>query len=827
MSKKLKFNMDEFIRGGNYDRCGECGLNKTCKSPQMKPYGNFKKKIMVVAQAPGEQEDLKNRPLIGKAGQLTRKALAELNIDLDEDCVIVNVLACRPPKNRKPSPLEMDCCRSRLYNDIKAYSPKLIIALGEEAMLSLLNPPSEIDNSISTFRGYVIPHRLFGCWVGVANHPSYILRMGGTSSDLYSFFLDDLDYALKHLDRDIKWPSPTTGQELDISSDSKEYMFPANELFDSMKALSSFLDCYLDEGFAIDFETNTLNPYDKDAKILTVALSPLSMYGDSGLVIPLEHKESPFTKKEKEYIYERLRFCFSSTSIKKVVHNYNFEALWCRVVLGCELNNVVADTMVNAHILDSRPKITKLKFQAFINGFDRYAEDIDLDNIGDTPLKQLALYNSLDARWTAWLYHKQLDEFREYPKLQEGVKLFTEALPSLLDMTYNGIKVDGPRFETLKTYYKQESDKYQTLFVNSNISKQFKKIHGREPEINGRNDLLELFYRVGKAPKKTTKKGNLSLNEAKLEKLTTHRNLNIANLAKFKLKWNKVNKMITTFIPAIEEYVVNTYIHPEYLLHTVRSYRSSSANPNAQQLPKRSEEGRKIRQVYVPRFDYLLEMDYSGNEVRHLAMLSKDENLIRFIKDGRDFHREYASKIFQVPLEKVTSQQRYEAKNGFVFPSFYGAQPPSIAAYFRKPAIFFAKLQNALWQQFPFVKQFQQEELDFYSKHGYVQLATGFRRYGPMLPTEVINTGVQGPAFHTLLFNINKMRNEMKSASMESKIISETHDSVLFDVKEKEKTEIITLSKKIFTTPVWEFQKEVPLEVEFEIGKNWYEMKGI
>ncbi|HDL90312.1 MAG TPA: hypothetical protein ENG14_05355, partial [Thermodesulforhabdus norvegica] len=130
-------------------------------------------------------------------------------------------------------------------------------------------------------------------------------------------------------------------------------------------------------------------------------------------------------------------------------------------------------------------------------------------------------------------------------------------------------------------------------------------------------------------------------------------------------------------------------------------------------------------------------------------------------------------------------------------------------------------------RQFPGVRRFQEETLDFYKKHGYIQTATGFKRRGPMKPTEAINTMIQSIAFHTLLQNLIKIQELFDQEGFDSLIVTQTHDSIMFDVVEDEKNEIIRHVTEIMTTPVWDWHKVVPLKVEWEIGRNWYDMQEI
>ncbi len=158
-------------------RCGTCGLYKYCKSPKMPPTGKGLKKILVVAEAPGEREDEKNTQLIGKSGQLLRRVLRKMNIDLDIDCWKTNAVICRREENKTPDDDMIEACRPNLIKTINKYQPNVISLLGAIACKSLLSVIYKREvGSISRWGGYYIPCHKPNAWIVPTFHPSHVLR---------------------------------------------------------------------------------------------------------------------------------------------------------------------------------------------------------------------------------------------------------------------------------------------------------------------------------------------------------------------------------------------------------------------------------------------------------------------------------------------------------------------------------------------------------------------------------------------------------------------------------------------------------------------------
>jgi DNA polymerase len=354
--------------------------------------GEGRMKIMVLAEAPGEQEDAKGTQLIGKAGQLLREALRTHKIDLDRDCRKTNAVRCRPPENRRPTQQEIAACAGHIWEEIEKTKPKVLLLLGQVAVESfLLGRVTDVD-TIGKWRGLIIPDQKAGCWVCPTFHPSYILRSregrairGRTEPELTAeerVFRIDLMNAI----------------------DMLAVPFPVAPV----PKLIGFADAKMGGTLAIDYETTGLKPYRRGHKIVSVGVSD----GEWATSFPLAGGLAPGWKK-----------LLADPDVRKVGHNIKFEHQWAARCLGVETQGWVWDTMLAAHMIDNRRHFCGLKHQVYANfGVTTWANEVGgelkadgahaFNSLKDNPPSRALLeYNALDAFWTMRLYRQQRKAF--------------------------------------------------------------------------------------------------------------------------------------------------------------------------------------------------------------------------------------------------------------------------------------------------------------------------------------------------------------------------------------------------------------------------------
>lgn len=456
-----------------------------------------------------------------------------------------------------------------------------------------------------------------------------------------------------------------------------------------------------------------------------------------------------------------------------------------------------------------------------------------------------------------------------YNLLHDGTLAFARA-------EQQGIRIDMDYCEKKKAHLTRKIERMERLFKDTNFFKHWQHTMKSPVNINSNLQLSNFLYKIKKLkPAYETYSGQGSTDEDALLQL------NIPELNDL-LEIRKLKKVRDTYLDAFMREQVDGYIHPSFNLHLVVSYRSSSDRPNFQNVPKRDEESMQIvRSAIYPRPGHqLLEVDYSGIEVRVNACINQDPMLIKYIKDPTsDMHRDMAVQIFlldkldkSIPAHKVLRQA---AKNGFVFPQFYGDYYKNCA---ENMACNWGKLPQSSWKPGQgicltedegninsiylsdhliskgiksfdqFTNHLKDIEADFwtrrfseygkwkerwwrdYQKRGYIDLPTGFRCQGVMDKKQVCNYPGQGSAFHCLLWSFIHVDKIMRRESWDTKLIGQIHDSMLFDVNPDEMSHVVEVVQKVTCQDLPEYWSwiTVPMEVEMELSGvdcSWAQLK--
>lgn len=362
--------------------CGLCGLYKHCKSPKMPPTGKGRRKILVVGEAPGADEDRDNTQFVGKIGKFLRRTLRPLGIDLDEDCWKTNANICRPQENKTPEGYMIEACRPNLMKTIRKYSPNVILLLGGSACESLLSGMWKKNiGPISQWAGFCIPCTNPNTWVIPTYHPSYISRMKDIVLD--RIFKKHLKLAIGKA-KSKPWSEiPDYKKEIEIITRPSRAARIIREMIRKGGPVST------------DYEANCLKPEGEGTEIVSCSVCWMCKRTIS----------YPWQGPAIEATSELLK-----SPMPKIASNLGFENRWTMVKLGHKIRHWWWDTMVAAHVLDNRRGITGLKFQALVLlGMEKYDEHIEpflkakskndrFNRIHDLDLKDLLLYGGLDSR---------------------------------------------------------------------------------------------------------------------------------------------------------------------------------------------------------------------------------------------------------------------------------------------------------------------------------------------------------------------------------------------------------------------------------------------
>lgn len=818
--------------------CAGCGLHAKCKSPRMEPYGRGGLGIAIVAEAPGGDEDEAGIPLVGESGKLLRWAFAQAGVDMDADCTRLNVVQCRPPGNRAPTAEELACCRARWQRQLADIKPDLIFAFGGPAIREMLSDAEGITITATTMNGRVIPCPARAAWVCCSFHPSYYLRERGK-----------FDRRLVECVRAGLAALAERGPYTDLRLDEAAY-----DLLEDLPGVAALLRRLGASGtpVALDYEATGLDPYAPGFRLLTLNLADTP---DRGYCIPLAHRQARWTPAELEQVYGLVRE-FLQSPAPKVIQNWQYEELVSRVVLGVGVANVVADTMVREHVLDNRRGVCKQEFQEYVRYGSVHKAAVNRAALDHEFLDVVARYGTLDARYCLRWHHDQEAELDD--DLRRAYGLFHRVIPHFVSCKQRGIHLDMEAMAALEADVDTELDVVRNADALPALQEYHRK-YGKAWESGSNQAKQRLFYDVmGLRPVKPTpggaKKlaggdfletwfaGKLSVDDCSVDAESIQGLL--AQLADARPERKLLQAVADeAHLVKIRGYLkgyrdladTDGILHPSFLLHKVGTYRTSSADPNFQNIPVRNPTLARIRRVFRPRFDYFLEMDFKAAEVRGYAIHTNDAWLVDKVTRGIDFHRRYAGLLYDVPEADVTKGQRDTGKGGFVFATYYGSYPRGIAA--GNPQWPQARIER-VWRQFwvdqPDVKAWQERTEQFYWDNGYLPYMTGFRpRYadaGFLSHNDCCNYPIQGFACHRLLHVFLQMEEWMRAEGLRGVIVGQIHDSIVFDLPDDEVEQVILKCNEIVRSGVPEWggaDMVVPWEAEFKIGKNLVDFQAV
>ena len=453
------------------------------------------------------------------------------------------------------------------------------------------------------------------------------------------------------------------------------------------------------------------------------------------------------------------------------------------------------------------------------------------------------------------------------PTTADAYKLLHDGCVTLANIEANGMKVDVDYLDTISEDIKNQISEGESELRNHEIFRVWRREHGSRTNLGSREQLGNVLFNVlGHPCSAYTKTGRPKTDEASFE------GMNEPFVVRY-LEIEKLKKVRNTFLAGIKREVCNGFLHPVFNLHTVQTYRSSSNSPNFQNFPIRDPRmGEIIRRCFIPRRNHhIVEIDYSGIEVRIAACYHKDPSMISYINDPtKDMHRDSAADCFKCTPEEVSKEMRYCGKNMFVFPQFYGdyyvnnaralwesidkmnhqIDGVPLKTYLKnkgirslgncnpkeppKPGTFehhIRKVERNFWEKrFRVYDKWKKDWWNQYQRDGGFSTLTGFRIDGVYGRNDVINYPVQGSAFHCLLRSLIDLNKWLKKSKMKSLIVGQIHDSIVADVHTDELEDYLYTAKKIMTQKVkkkWNWIS-VPLEVEAEATpKNgtWHEKK--
>ena len=577
--------------------------------------------------------------------------------------------------------------------------------------------------------------------------------------------------------------------------------------------------------FAIDTETDSLDT--KTTKLLGISLS--TKLGE-GFYIPFGHNYDEAPEQISLSVAEEiLGPVIVANESKLVGQNLKFDLPVLRRH-GFSVNDFLADTMLLSYVFNSTGSRHGLDYLA--KNYLDY-EPTKFDEVVGTGKKRICFsevdleiateYAAEDADITLRLFKYFSDKLAQEKLLNNLLETIEKpALNALLKIETNGVKIDQNFLESYSKELSMRIDKLQ---------KQAYKIAGEEFNLDSPNQLLEiLFNKLGLPILKKTPKGQPSTNEETLVRLSEE-----YELPKVILEYRGLAKLKSTYTDSLVKMIHNqtNRVHTSYQQAVTSTGRLSSTEPNLQNIPIKTEEGRKIRQAFIAEpGNIIISADYSQIELRIMAHLSEDKNLTRAFKEGLDVHASTASEIFSIPIDEVTSDNRRKAK-AINFGLMYGMSAFGLTRQLGISRQDAQQYLDSYFDKYQGVNAYMESIRGEAKAKGYVETVMGRRVHVPEINSgnglrrqaaerAAINGPLQGSAADIIKKAMIDVYHwiEDSDSSNEIKMIMQVHDELVFEVKKSKTKEyqdqIVSLMENTFSL-------SVPLIVEAESGNNWNE----
>ncbi|MEX0314140.1 MAG: DNA polymerase I [Allomuricauda sp.] len=567
-----------------------------------------------------------------------------------------------------------------------------------------------------------------------------------------------------------------------------------------------------------DTETTSINPL--EAELVGIAFS---WEAKKGFYVPV-----PEEKETAEEILEQLRPFFESEDIEKVGQNLKYDIKVMKNY-GIEVKGKLFDTMLAHYLInpDMRHNMDVLA-ETYLN----YTPVSITELIGkkgknqlsmrQVPLEKQTEYASEDADITLQLAQHFRPELAEAKTDELFETIEVPLLRVLADMETEGINLDKGFLNGLSSELDEDIKSLEQKIYDA---------AGQEFNIASPKQLGEILFEKLKLvdkPKKT-KTGQYSTAEDVLSYLAKDHEI-IQNVLDFR----GLSKLKSTYVDALPNEVQqhSGRVHTDYMQTVAATGRLSSNNPNLQNIPIRTERGRQVRKAFIPRDENytLLAADYSQIELRIIAALSEEDTMIEAFKNGEDIHASTASRVFNVPIDEVTREQRGNAKT-VNFGIIYGVSAFGLSNQTDLSRSEAKELIETYYKTYPKLRNYMGEQVDFARDNGYVQTVLGRRRYLKDINAgnqvvrgaaerNAVNAPIQGSAADIIKLATINIHNNLSQGGYKTKMLLQVHDELVFDAYKPELEEVKALIKSEMENA---YQLAVPLDVEVGIGDNWLE----
>ena len=483
--------------------------------------------------------------------------------------------------------------------------------------------------------------------------------------------------------------------------------------------------------------------------------------------------------------------------------------------LNIKINSVCFDTKIAHYLIN--PDLGhdfNVLCETYLNYKTRFFKNSEIEN-----LKVLSMEKSdLNFQLVEFL----MNDLKSGKLVDLFKKLEMPLLKVLAEMEFNGIKIDLKFLQNLSQNYSEELKSIEKNIFNHS---------GEEFNLASPKQLGDVLFeklKIIDKPKKT-KTGQYSTSEEVLSRLSKNH-----EIIRDVLKWRSLQKLINTYVDALPKQINedSRRIHTVFNQAVASTGRLSSHNPNLQNIPIRSKKGREIRKAFIcENNDFvMLAADYSQIELRVIASLSKDPNMISAFNDNLDIHLSTASKVFNVEIKNVSREQRSNAKT-VNFGIIYGVSAFGLSNQTNLSRSESKDLIESYFKAYPQLKNYISNQINFARENGYVETILGRRRYlkdinsrNPIVrggaERNAVNAPVQGSAADIIKIAMIRISDKIKLNNFKSKMLVQVHDELIFEIYKPELQKMKELIKKEMESV---FTLNVPLTVDIGIGENWHE----
>ncbi|MCZ4407913.1 DNA polymerase I [Cryomorphaceae bacterium 1068] len=531
-----------------------------------------------------------------------------------------------------------------------------------------------------------------------------------------------------------------------------------------------------------------------------------------------------------KFILKEFKPFFGNKDILKIGHNLKYDITVLKWY-DMEVSGPIFDTMIAHYLINPDMKHNMDELSETYLGYRPISIETLIGKKGknqksmrDIPVEEVAPYANEDADITYRLYtifKKKVEESDELKNLLYDVEMPLVAV--LAKMEFAGVKIDK---EGLFAFSKE----LEQIIVD--LEKEIYKLAGKEFNIGSPKQLGVILFdelEIDSKPKKT-KSGQYSTNEETLLKYE-HDQPIVSKL----LEYRQVVKLKSTYVDSLPELInpKDQRIHTTYMQAVAATGRLSSQNPNLQNIPIRTELGRRTREAFIPTDEnhIIFAADYSQIELRLIAHLSGDEAMVKAFNDGEDIHAATAAKVFDVDIEEVTREMRSQAKM-VNFGIIYGISAFGLSQRLHVSRTEASDLIKNYFAKYPGIKIYMDESITFAREHGYVETILKRRRYLKDIngknPTvrgfaerNAINAPIQGSAADMIKVAMVRLNEVFEKEGFKSKMILQVHDELVFDAQKDELDKIGPIVEKEMMNAFTGLS--VPMKVDMDTGENWLE----